>query len=70
MHAAALPEGKFVFSPLFSAFNEEQPLRVPPVGYWAVTVRKLVLINSSLPPITQPSLILFLVAQSLAFACL
>lgn len=52
--AAALSEGKLVFSPLFSTFKEDQTVDVPPVGYWDVICRKLVLIKFSLP-LHQPT---------------
>lgn len=54
VRAAALSEGKLVFSPLFLTFNEDQTVNVPPVGYWAVTCRKLVLIKFLLP-LHQPA---------------
>lgn len=66
MHAATFPEGKLVFSPLLSTFNEDQPNGVLQWNIGAVTFRKLVSIYASLPPYHQATPALFLVAQSLA----
>lgn len=38
VQAAGLSEAKLVFSPLFATSNEDQPLHVPPAGYWTTVL--------------------------------